>query len=123
MERIPKNLNNKKLSDIEQMGYSLRYILRKTALVRELDISAVKERILLSLLPTLFPIDKYLEELEECEKIFLNHGMSNADIIIRCSTECCWLYVNNSTVFLPMMDYESLLYFFLILLIIYRENF
>ena len=58
------------------------------------------------------PIDKYLKELEECEKYFLNKGMSNVDIIIRWTTECCWLNVNNSYVFLPMINYESMLYDF-----------
>ena len=105
----PKNVDFKKLDYTEQIIYSIRYMLRYTALVRELEISAVKERVLLSLLP----IDKHTKELEECLKFFSKQGMSNADIIIRCSTECSWLITNNSTVFLPMTDYESLLdYFF-----------
>ena len=104
----PKNIDFKKFDYTEQIIYSIRYLLRYTALVRKLELSAVNERVLLSLLP----IDKYTKQLDECKKFFSNQDMSNADIIIRCSTECCWLNINNSFVFLPMIDYECLLYDF-----------
>ncbi len=105
-----KNVDFKKLDFTKQIICSIRYVLRYTALVRELEISAVKERVLLNLLS----IEKYTKALGECFKYFSKQGMSNADIIIRCSTECSLLDINNSNAFfLPMTDYESLLdYFF-----------
>jgi hypothetical protein len=102
-----ENLDFKKFGNIEKLIYSLSYILRCTALVRKLEISAVKERVLLNLL---LPYDEDLGGLGECLKFFSNQGLSNGDIIIRCSTECTWL--DNSNVFLPMSDYECLLTYF-----------
>lgn len=111
LQLTPKNVDFKKLDDLKQIIYFTHYMLRYTTLARELEIAAVKDKILLNLLP----IDNYTDQLEKCEKYFLNLGMSNADIIIRCSTECCWLdwlNTNKSFVFLPMVDYEALLYDF-----------
>ena len=107
LKRTHENLDYKKLDYIEKVIYSLRYTLRYIALLRELEISAIKERVFLNLI---LSIDMHTEGLEECLKFFSNQSLSNADIIIRCSTECTWL--DNSNVFLPMTDYESLLTYF-----------
>ncbi|MGE5863136.1 MAG: hypothetical protein ACM31H_05135 [Nitrososphaerales archaeon] len=36
----------------------------------------------------------------------------NADILIRVSTECTWLNIENVNNFLPMIDYEDLFCYF-----------
>ena len=107
LKRTQENLNFKKLGNIEKAIYSLSYTLRYISLVRDLEISAVKERVFLNLI---LSIDNDIGGLEECLKFFSNQGLSNGDIIIRCSTECTLL--DNSNVFLPMIEYESLLTFF-----------
>jgi hypothetical protein len=80
---------------------------------RELELLAIKEKVYLNLLPLNNTI-KGTKRIAKCLEYFSNrYQFSNADIIIRCSTDCCWLdNFNGSYVFLPMVDYESLLFYF-----------
>ena len=75
---------------------------------RELELLAINEKVYLNLLS--FDNTPKRTNMEKCLKYFSNrYHFSNADIIIRFSTESCWLNINNSYVFLPMIDYEALL--------------
>lgn len=76
---------------------------------RELELLAINEKVYLNLL-SFDNTPKRTKHMEKCLKYFSNrYHFSNADIIIRFSTESCWLNISNSYVFLPMIDYEYLL--------------
>ena len=110
-----KNLNLNKLyhSDfILLVNRTNKLMIWLTRYQRELELLAINEKAYLNLLPFNNTL-KGTKRIAKCLEYFSNrYQFSNADIIIRCSTDCCWLNINNSSVFLPMSDYESLLCYF-----------
>ena len=100
----------KEIDHTERNFLLLSYKLRLIALTRELELTAIKERKFLDLL---LPIDESSKELENCLEHFSKQGMSNADILIRLSTESTWLFIKRVSNFLRMIDYEDLFSYFL----------
>ena len=102
----------KKMDDITRVHSSLSYLLRYIAYLRELDLIAVKEKLFVNYA---LPLDESLEGLDILEsyvEYFSNLGMTNADILIRCSTEITLLNISNPIKILPMTNYLDLLDYF-----------
>ena len=89
------------------------FMIWSTRYQRELELLAIKEKVYLNLLPLNNTIIG-TKRITKCLEYFSNkYQFPNTDIIIRCSTDCCWLdNFNGSYVFLEMIDYEALLYYF-----------
>jgi hypothetical protein len=100
----------KEIDNTKRKFSLFNYQLRLIALRRKLELSAVKERVFLDLL---LPIDESSKELENCLEFFSKQRMSNADILIRLSTDYTWLFIKRASNFLQMIDYEDLFYYFL----------
>jgi hypothetical protein len=98
--------------DNKQAALSLYCALRYIAYLRELDLLAVREKVYLNLTLHLDESSKGLDIFENYVEYFSKLGMTNADVLIRCSTENMWLITANTNKFLPMIDYEDLLYYF-----------
>jgi hypothetical protein len=110
-----KNLDLNKLSRSEfilLVNRQNNLMIWITRYQRELELLAIKEKVYLNLLP--LNNNKGTKRIANCLEYFSNkYQFSNADIIIRCSTDCCWLdNINGSYIFLPMVDYETLLFYF-----------
>jgi len=75
--------------------------------LRQFELNAVRDVVFLKLL---LPIGKSRKKLEYYLEYFLGQKMSNVDILIRLSTQSCWLFTGY---YLPMIDYEDLFYYFL----------
>ena len=89
------------------------YYLRLIKLIRELELTRVKERVASDLLLPMTKSNKEIEKLENCIEYFSKQKMSNADILIRLSTESTLLSTKRFSIFLQMIDYEDLFYYFL----------
>ena len=107
------NFNNLYPSDVILLQKNINHFaVWSTRYQRELELLAINEKVYLNLL-SFDNIPKGTKKIAKYLEYFSNkYQFSNADIIIRFSIECCWLHSNNSYPFLPMIDYESLLYFF-----------
>jgi hypothetical protein len=102
----------KKMDDLKKSLFTIVYTLRRLAYLRKLEIIAVKERVFLKILLPLDESNEFLDILEKCVEYFSKQGMTNADILIKCSTGHTSLNIANTNEFLPMIDYEGIFWYF-----------